>query len=123
MIALMRSELIFSFFHFTLLLSTVGVYLIAALIELYSGAIVTMTGDDIRTWLLAIASGQKDWYTLLPLCLPHPLSSVDHSLSSPATSWSEFTCGWVHAATGNVHTHTLQDALFRFPLLPMNSTA
>ena len=98
----MRRELTFSLLSSALLLCSLGVYLIAALIELYSGAIVTMTGDDIRTWLLAIASGQKDWYTLLPLCLPHPLSSVDHSLSSPAATWSEFTCGWVHAATGDV---------------------
>ena len=79
-----------------------GVYLIAALIELFSGALVTMTGEDILNWLLAVSSGQKDWYTLLPLCLPHPLSTNESSLTSPVTSWAEFTCGWVHAATGTL---------------------
>lgn len=77
-----------------------GVYLIAALMELYSGALITMTGDSIRSWFMAISSGQKDWYTLLPLCLPHPLSAIEFSLTSPVTTWSAFTCGWVHAATG-----------------------
>ena len=68
--------------------------------ELFSGALITMTGDDIRAWLVAVSTGQKDWYTLLPLCMPHPLSTTEFALTSPATSWSEFTCGWVRAATG-----------------------
>jgi hypothetical protein len=68
--------------------------------ELFSGALVTMTGEDILNWLLAVSSGQKDWYTLLPLCLPHPLSTNESSLTSPVNTWAEFTCGWVHAATG-----------------------
>lgn len=76
--------------------------MIAALLELFSGALVTMTGEDILNWLLAVSSGQKDWYTLLPLCLPHPLSTNESSLTSPVTSWAEFTCGWVHAATGTL---------------------
>lgn len=75
-----------------------GIYLTAALLELFSGALVTMTGGDIRVWLQSIASGQEDWYKSLPLCLPHPLSISEFSLTSAVTSWSEFTSGWVHAA-------------------------
>ena len=86
-------------------LSSAGVYLIAALLELYSGALVTMTGDDIKSWLQAVSTGQKDWYTLLPLCLPHPLSVVEFSLTSPVVDWEEFTCGWAHAATGRYVLH------------------
>lgn len=78
-----------------------GLFLIASLLEIYSDMLLTMDGKQIKAWMFAIASGQEDWYKLLPApAIRHHFNVNETSTDGKSHQWKEFVAGWLHVSTG-----------------------
>jgi len=64
-----------------------GIYLTAALLEIFSSTLLTMTGPAIRDWFQSISTGGSDWFKAGTI---PGLGSQD--------SWAPFVNGWIYAA-------------------------
>jgi len=75
-----------------------GLYMTAALLEIYSPWLVTVNGPTIRSWLEEIAAGQGQWYQFAPFKQSKYRQEEASFLNdSENLSWTDFTCGWLHA--------------------------
>ena len=84
-----------------------GLFLIASLLEIYSDMLLSMNGKQIKAWFYAIASGQDDWFKLLPAAAIRRHFPVGDNNSNPSMNasvyklnqWKEFVAGWLHVTT------------------------
>ena len=101
-----------------------GLYLTAALLEIFSNSLTTQSGTNIRTFFSNINSGVDKWFLLLPLVglstdmnelntsnisnmssnMSSNTSTNNHSSSTSNNAielnWTAFVCGWMHSAAG-----------------------
>ena len=78
-----------------------GVYFIAALLDLFSSQLLTMTSTQIKDWMRDVAAGQDFWYQRLdgPALSPEVIA-VLQDRGSKYVTWTEFVNGWIHATAG-----------------------
>ena len=84
-----------------IILFFVGVYAVVALLGLYSEALQSMSGPQIREWIQLISNGSSDtWFTELPIKLPkiEGMDQADDGCNN--LSVNTFIRGWIHAAEG-----------------------
>lgn len=89
---------------FSSLWSPAGVYLTAALLSVFSHALLKMPGPRIRQWFEEVGMNKPDWYRNLSVSVPEGVGkSVNGSeVKFIPDDWAAFTKGWIHCATGEI---------------------
>lgn len=77
-----------------------GLFLLVALLVMYSNTLVTMNQIQITAWFKAVAAGKDGWYKLLSNDLIR--NSFDASVIGidDTLQWKEFVTGWMHVTAG-----------------------
>ena len=80
-----------------------GVYLTAALLDIFSIFLLNMTGTEAREWLLQIAEGEGQWFksSLLPShhFFPNDSKPITEYSLQQGLDWRSFVSGWIHAVS------------------------
>jgi hypothetical protein len=83
-----------------------GIFFTAAFFGIYSEALLSMDGANIRKWIDKVLSGEPNWFNLIRLPLSTPHSNDAHDFLSgdleesggAQVTWESFTRGWIHTA-------------------------
>jgi hypothetical protein len=76
----------------SLRLLEIGLYFFAALMEICSAYLQTLSGSALREWFHLLRSGDKAWLTAVP--------GFDDSNNMGEDKWTCFLNGWIYAAAG-----------------------
>ena len=77
-----------------------GVYLVAALLEVFAQFLLQMDGDAIRAWTEEVSEGRGDWFkspSLPETAFGHPQKPLEQHAFQQSLSWSSFVEGWTGA--------------------------
>jgi hypothetical protein len=89
------------------LLASPGIFFTAAFFGIYSDALQSMDGANIRKWIDKVLSGEPNWFSLLrlPLSAQNSGKAARDFLSDDLeedtgaqVTWESFTRGWIHTA-------------------------
>lgn len=95
-----------------------GLYFAAALLDIFSEALLELNGAQLRSWFSDVSTCSQDWHLKLRPSRPTAATTtklgagtgnfIDEHLDveGGSLSWTAFTNGWIHAASGKAEDTT-----------------